>query len=107
MSNELHVDHEQLRRSAEGMASVHRQLQDEHQRFLAQLASYGQPWGMNNGVSQAIGSCAPVVQEACDSCHQENHAAYADYPAGLYEQAATHAQAEQAGAALANTQRQV
>ena len=95
MGNELQVDHGQLQSSAEGMADAHMRLQEEHQQFLARLSSYGRPWGINNGVSQAIDMCVPIVREAHDSCHEENHAAYADYPAGLQQHAATHGLAEQ------------
>ncbi|MCO5968808.1 hypothetical protein [Actinoallomurus soli] len=107
MSNELYVDRDQLRRSAQGMADVHQRLQEEHRRFVARLASYGRPWGNNNGLSQAIDSVAPVVQDACTSCHEENHAAWADYPAGLQVHAATHGAAEQTATELSDQYRQV
>lgn len=107
MSKDLYVDHEQLRRSAEGMTEVHGRLQEEHQRFVARLASYGRPWGNNNALSQAIDGIAPAVQEACASCHEENHAAWADHPAKLHVHAATHAVAEQTATELSDPYRQV
>lgn len=96
MGTEIDVDWAQVRHSADGMGAAHGQARAEAQSFQAEMAGYGEPWGTNNALGQAIGMCYAVVHEIHSACYSENLDAYAAYPTGLRLMAATGETAEQA-----------
>ncbi|WP_326825095.1 hypothetical protein [Streptosporangium sp. NBC_01756] len=94
MGAELEVDYAQLRRSGEGITDTHARAQAETLAFLEGVVSYGQPWGVNNAVGEAIGMCYGSAYEAIKDCVQSNLDEYRAYAGGLQAMTATYRSGE-------------
>jgi methylthioribose-1-phosphate isomerase len=93
---DVDVDWAQMQSSADGIERAHGNAQEESQAFQAQMASHGEPWGINNAVGQAIGMCYTAVSAVFTECNQDNLGAYGGYPAGIREMVTTGRATEQA-----------
>ncbi|WP_329084739.1 MULTISPECIES: hypothetical protein [unclassified Streptosporangium] len=94
MEDELELDYAQCRRSGEGLANTHAQASAQIQTFFEEVKSYGQPWGMNNAVGQAIGMCYDMAFGLINDCFQSNLDDYTGYPEGLQFMTADYRSAE-------------
>ncbi|MER6951511.1 hypothetical protein ABT294_46600 [Nonomuraea sp. NPDC000554] len=99
MAAELEVDHALLARYADGLGDAHARTRATVRAYLAEMASFGRPWGVNNEVGQAIDTCFGAVHEAYTQCQQDNLGDYAAYPETLHKTAVVHRSAEDASMA--------
>lgn len=99
MGAEVEVDHTMLARHTGGLSDAHTRTEAAVRAYLAEMASYGRPWGMNNEVGQAIDMCYSAVNEAYTQCQDDNLDDLAIYPENLYKMASTYRSADEPGLA--------
>ncbi|TDD11224.1 hypothetical protein E1292_06070 [Nonomuraea deserti] len=99
MAAELDIDFPLLARYTDGVGDVHGHSQEAARAYLAEMASYGRPWGSNNEVGQAIDMCFGAVHEAYTQCQQDNLEDYASYPDALRRMADVYRSAQDASTA--------